>query len=95
MRAAALLRRGTSAGVMVLIIALSQDYLDVRKYYPFYGFISVPIVMGEKARRRPECFLEHPSGPMPCRGRVHYHAPLPYLLLAAASPRVRLLSVSR
>ena len=28
--------RGTSAGVMILIIALSQDFLDVRKYYPFY-----------------------------------------------------------
>jgi hypothetical protein len=28
--------RGTSAAVMILIIALSQDFLDVRKYYPFY-----------------------------------------------------------
>ena len=28
--------RGTSAGVMILIIAMSQDFLDVRRYYPFY-----------------------------------------------------------
>ncbi|EIE18909.1 hypothetical protein COCSUDRAFT_59833 [Coccomyxa subellipsoidea C-169] len=38
----------TCAVVLVLILVHSDLYTEVRKYYPFYGFLSVPIVMSER-----------------------------------------------
>ena len=40
-----LLYRGTCAAVMLLILILSADYNDVRKYYPFFGEITQSLIL--------------------------------------------------
>ena len=40
--------RLTCAGVLVLTLVLSEHHERVREYYPFFGFVSVPIVMSER-----------------------------------------------
>ncbi|CAL5226722.1 g9574 [Coccomyxa viridis] len=39
---------GCCAAVLLLILILSAEYDAVRKYYPFFGFVSVPIVFNER-----------------------------------------------
>ncbi|CAL8463925.1 g3460 [Coccomyxa elongata] len=38
----------TCTVILVLMLVLSEHYERVREYYPFFGFVSVPIVMSER-----------------------------------------------